>query len=750
MSWTGFSQSKTIYINGIVKDAITLRPLEATRVKIIESNHLVETNADGKFQFTIEKEGEYHLVISHLGCESELYHLDLVSDTFIEFFLHHYHKHLNEVKIGGKVPALSEIVSSQTIDKRARESLASVLEKTTGARSLKNGNIAKPMIQGLYGNRLTILHQGIAQSGQQWGNDHAPEIDPLAANKLKVINGVAALEYKGINMGAIVLVEANKLSSDPHLHGKLNAYGETNGRGFGINLQLEKNQPQLAWRLTGTYKQNGDRSTPDYFLRNTGAKELNLSYYAEKTLFRQWKTSLYLSTFNTELGVLRGSHISNLTDLNEAIGREQPFFTEADFNGSIVPPRQVVNHHFVKLASKRDLDSNQSLSLTYSGQLNSRKEFDVRRGSRSEIPALFILQHSHFLEGKWSLSNKNTITKAGVQMTYSENVNQPETGVTPLIPNYSSFEPSLFFTHTIYYKHSSLDLGVRSDLFIQNIYTTTRTIPRQNIEFSHLFGNITSAISYSYQVTGLTQLVFNTGFTLRNPAINELYSFGLHQGVSSIEEGNPNLKSEKSFKTSLAIQSRVQEAFSWHAQAYFHNLNDFIYLKPQRETRLTIRGAYPVFSYEQTHAQMYGLDLSTKYKITEGLDCSLEYSYLRGNNLTENLPLIFVPANRLRSELVYATSKLGNWENPSIAITGSYSFRQDHLNLSQDFIPAPDAYLLLGTKISIEKQIQKKRMHFYLQVDNLLNTRYRDYLNRLRYFANEQGRNIVLGLIMNY
>lgn len=749
-SWTGFSQSKTIYVKGRVKDAITLLPLESARVKLVESNQLVESNVDGKFQFTIEKEGEYHVYVSHLGCESEQYHLDLVSDTFIEFYLHHYHKHLKEVKIEGKAAALSETVSSQAIDRKAKESLASVLEKTTGARIMRNGNIAKPVMQGLYGNRLAILHQGIAQSGQQWGNDHAPEIDPLAANKIKLINGVASLEYKGINMGAIVLVEANKLTSDPHLHGKLNAYGESNGRGFGLNVQLEKNQPQLAWILTGTYKQNGDRSSPDYFLRNTGARELNLSYHAEKTLFHRWKTSLYLSTFNTELGVLRGSHISNLTDLNQAIGRDRPFFTESDFNGSIGAPRQMVNHHFVKLVTKTNLDTNQSLSFTYSGQINNRKEFDVRRGSRSEIPALFIFQHSHFLEGKWSLVNNKTITKAGVQLAYSENINQPETGVTPLIPNYSSLEPSLFFTHTIYYKQSSLDLGIRSDFFIQNIYTTTRTISRQNIEFAHLFGNIASAISYSFQVTNLTQLVFNSGFTLRNPAINELYSFGLHQGVSSIEEGNANLTSEKSFKTSLAIQSRVKEAFSWQAQAYFHNLNDFIYLKPQSEKRLTIRGAYPVFNYEQTHAQMYGIDLSAKFKITEGLDYSLEYSYLRGNNLTEDLPLIFIPANRLRSELEYSKSKIGNWENPSIAITGSYTFKQDHLNLSQDFMPAPDAYFLLSTKISIEKQIQKKRVNIYLQIDNLLNATYRDYLNRLRYFANEQGRNIVIGMVMNY
>ena len=79
MSWTGFSQSKTIYVKGAVKDAITLLPLESARVKLLESNQLVESNADGKFQFTIEKEGEYHVYVSHLGCESEQYHLDITT-----------------------------------------------------------------------------------------------------------------------------------------------------------------------------------------------------------------------------------------------------------------------------------------------------------------------------------------------------------------------------------------------------------------------------------------------------------------------------------------------------------------------------------------------------------------------------------------------------------------------------------------------------------------------------------------------
>jgi iron complex outermembrane receptor protein len=751
MSQTVISQSVSLILRARVLDAATNKPLAKVSCFISELNKTEITNSKGEFTSKLVSGYEYHLSLSHQGCETETHHLSIFSDTTMVFYLHHYHKHLNEVKIGAKRNPIIEAVSQGQIDVLAKENLSNLLEKTTGVRTIKNGNsIAKPIVQGLYGNRLTILNQGIAQTGQQWGNDHAPEIDPLAGNRIRVIKGVSALEYKGVNMGAVISIEANRFKDDPHLHGKLNSFFESNGLGFGANIQLEKNLPNLAWRLTGTYKNSGDKSTADYYLRNTGSREMNVSLLVEKTLFKDWKTNLFLSSFNTELGVLRGSHVSNTSDLNEALGRSQPFFTEDEYRRDIAPPRQEVNHHLWKLSSSKLFDSSSVLNLLYAGQINNRKEYDLRRGGRSEIPALFIFQHSHFVEGKWIKTYKNSITKSGVQFQYTENINQPETGISPLIPNYSSIEPSLFFTHSHNYENSKFDFGFRYDMQALNIFTTTKTIPRENIELSHLFHNGSASISYLFHLNKQTDIQFNTGFTIRNPAINELYSFGLHQGVASLEEGNSNLKSEKSFKTSVSIQSTWTERLFTEAQVYFQNMNDFIYLKPQSQYRLTIRGAYPVFIYEQTHAQIYGLDANLKYKLTEWMNLSADYSYLKGMNLSEDIPLIFMPANRLRGEMEFSAAKWGKWENPTWAISGQQTFRQNHLNNNQDFIPAPDAYLLLGSRISIERQIKSQRIMAYLQVENVLNTRYRDYLNRLRYFADDLGRNISMGVSITY
>ena len=63
----------------------------------------------------------------------------------------------------------------------------------------------------------------------------------------------------------------------------------------------------------------------------------------------------------------------------------------------------------------------------------------------------------------------------------------------------------------------------------------------------------------------------------------------------------------------------------------------------------------------------------------------------------------------------------------------------------------PDAYHLLNLNTSIDLPLgDKTNLGIGLLVDNLLNTNYREYLNRQRYFADDLGRNFILQLKLNY
>ncbi len=756
------AQDCNLTIKGFVFDEATKSPLSVVNVIIQETANGVITNDKGDFLLDSICKGEYHLIISHIGCETKKMLIELSKDTVLHIALPHTTTSLGTIVIAGKKgnygnhPNLS--ISRQAIDDNTNQNLSGLLENEAGIYLIKNGSgISKPVVHGLYGNRLTILNNGIIQSGQQWGNDHSPEIDPYAVDKISVLKGANAIEYGGGNLGSVILVEPKRIEKEPHLHGQFNYAFETNGRGNSLNTRLEKYTHLVAWRINGSLKKSGDRKTSDYFLNNTGIEELNFSIQLEKSLKEKLFLEFYASTFNTRLGILRGSHIGNLTDLEQALTREIPFFTEPDFSYALEAPRQTVSHHLIKAKAKYFLKENQILEFTIASQLNNRKEFDIRRSERADIPALNLDQYTYNSELKYTKDLKaDWRLKIGLQNIFTDNTNNPETGILPLIPDYLSWKSGLFSTLSKSKEKTRFNIGVRYDYEYQSVATISKTVPREIIRFENQFHNISGLLSIQHGLTKSQSLSLNLGFAMRNPGINELYSNGLHQGVSGIEEGDVNLKAENALKNVLEYKWFPNPNFSFNALAYYQYFKDYVFLNPQDEIRLTIRGAFPVFKYEQTDANIYGLDIYTQFTISNSFVGLLKYSYIRGDDTKNNVPLIFIPPNKLFGSLVYRAKKKIKlskniiMEESEIEVNNRFVLEQKNILPEQDFVQPPPGYNLFGLKVSTNIVFPNYRFRCFVKADNLFNAQYRDYLNRQRYFADDLGISIILGISFKF
>jgi iron complex outermembrane receptor protein len=148
------------------------------------------------------------------------------------------------------------------------------------------------------------------------------------------------------------------------------------------------------------------------------------------------------------------------------------------------------------------------------------------------------------------------------------------------------------------------------------------------------------------------------------------------------------------------------------------------------------------------------LDFSTIYQITSQLETKIQYSYLKGDDNSQGIPLIFMPANNIYGALTYDVK---NWrlgrsklENIELQLNNRFVFEQTHILPEQDFIQPPKAYNLIGAKVSLERQAGKFRFNFYARAENILNMVYRDYLNRQRYFADDLGVNIIAGINVKF
>lgn len=69
---------------------------------------------------------------------------------------------------------------------------------------------------------------------------------------------------------------------------------------------------------------------------------------------------------------------------------------------------------------------------------------------------------------------------------------------------------------------------------------------------------------------------------------------------------------------------------------------------------------------------------------------------------------------------------------------------KSNVHPSQDFLPPPVAYFLVNIYAGMNIKLHQRTLSIQLRSDNLFNSRYRDYLNRLRYYSDAEGRSFSL------
>ncbi|MBK9270831.1 MAG: TonB-dependent receptor [Saprospiraceae bacterium] len=746
------AQECQINIRGKIIDPHDEIGLQYGLVYIEEIRQSHKTDEKGYFNIASLCRGSYHLRISHPGCVASKMYLSVERDTFITVLLEHHAHLLQTVDISG-VKAQFESSTSNTIrihdlTQLSAKPLGSILEEFSGVNTIKNGtNIAKPVIHGLSGNRIGIYNQGIQLASQQWGADHAPELDPFSSQLISLVKGTDAVAYGGNHLGGVVLLDQDKIAKDPHLHGFHTLSYQSNGHQLGFHSSLQRSEKKFDWRANFGLKAGGDLKTPEYYLSNTGVREMSGSLYVFKEPTPTSIVKNYFSFFHTQLGILRGSHIGNLSDLKAAIGRDTPFFTEANFKYSIESPSQLVSHFLNKFSWQKQQGSLYK-EFNLAAQINSREEYDVRRKKYRDAPSLHLLLQSYFAEYKIKQEKGNRHWHTGIQQKFNHNYNVSGTGVSPLIPNYGWWNSGAFVLYKIKKENILYEAGARYDFIYYTANIPQRSISQPANIKSKINHNLNSVFGMSSQIFKNWEIKLQSGFSTRTPEINELFGFGLHQSVAGIEEGNPDLQTERSFKTILTQSIHGGEAWVFEISPYYQWVQNYIYLQPQAEYRLTIRGAFPVFKYEQTDVRIYGLDLTNRVEIFHHWSILNRFSMVEIVRQDLKQILVGTPAPQILNALSY------HWEgnkiliHPKIQLNARYVWQRTGVVSEADFLDPPKAYFLLGAEFNSEFKIFKHRLNFILRGENLLHHTYRDYLNRLRYYANDVGRNVSVVLRM--
>jgi iron complex outermembrane receptor protein len=655
------------------------------------------------------------------------------------------------------------VVVSDTLGGKALEairglSLGESLKGIAGVNSLQTGpSISKPIIHGLYSNRILILNNGVRQEGQNWGNDHAPEIDPFIATKLTVIKGAASIRYGSDAIGGVVLVDPKDMLSQPGtFDGNVNIVGMTNGRGGAVSGMAEgsgeKKLEGLSWRLQGTVKEAGNAQAANYYLGNTGYNEYDYSATLGYTK-KHYGLQLYYSDFTSKIGIATASVIGSEADLLQAFARSQPADT-AHFTYDIARPYQTVDHKLLKASGYADLGSAGRLEATYAFQRNVRKEYDAdlsynsTTSNTSNIPDLNFQLNTQTVDVIWEHAPiLNRITGSiGANFITHGNFEQ---GLTyyQLIPNFVDYGGGLFAIEKYETNKWLFEVGVRYDYRWLRAYALNPNYPTQEIKPTYDWKNPTVNAGIEYKFSPAFTAMYNFGTAWRPPQVIELFADGIHQSAASWEIGDSSLTQEKAYNNNLS--------FNYHSTrlvvelgGYINYFHHYIYLKPDLTYAQTNTGAYPEFTYTQVDALFQGMDLSITYNITHNLSFISKSSLVRAYNTTISNWLIFIPADRADNSIRYTWDSVGRVRNFHVGVGNLAVARQTRVPPNSDYVSPPAGYDLWSADAGCSLPLGKKYIDINLSVTNLTNVAYRDYLNRFRYYVNDLGRNVLLRVTM--
>lgn len=749
-SGTASSQECSISLTGHVEDADTKEKLPGAVVTLKETGMQLVTDEKGDFIFKNLCSGGYTLLVSHVSCDSVTKKISISRNYHIDIVMPHARNTLGEVTVeaqkGITNTGFKKELSRKDLEETKGLSLAEALSKINGITMLQTGStISKPVIHGLHSSRILTINNGVRQEGQQWGNEHAPEIDPFIADKLIVIKGVDELKYGSDAIAGVILVEPKPLRSTPGYSAEFNTAYFTNNRQYVMSAVWEqqlKNLPAFRYRIQGTFKKGANAATPGYRLNNTGSEEKNFSITAgwKKEKFN---TELFYSQFATKVGIFTGSHIGNLTDLQNAIASSKPddvFLGEMTYK--IRRPSQEVTHHLVK--SKSTLYKGEhKFNVLLSGQFNRRKEFDMVRSSSNTRPQLDLSINTLSQDISWEPPTRNNFNGVvGLSMMQQDNTY----GGRYFIPNYFAYTFGGYFIEK-WKKHNwELQAGIRLDN--KSINTTRLKFNSDTINYDFNFSTLASSFNTIYKASDKWRLNLSFSLASRAPYVNELLSDGIHHGTATYEKGDITLKPEKSFNISTGINfENTAKTFNFDLLLYANSIRDFIYQQPRPENPvLTIAGAFPLIEYQQTDALLSGFDASASVKPLSNFEWESKLSVLYARNTSIKDWLILMPANRLSNEITYSFKDAKKFSDSYVAVEFLNVMQQkntpDERNGRQDYKAPPGAYHLLNFNASSAISFGKTKITIGIGIRNVLNTAFRDYLNSMRYFTDEMGRNI--------
>jgi iron complex outermembrane receptor protein len=691
----------------------------AVRVTILEASRSTRTDDEGRYSFGGLGRGTYGLSFSRIGFAPRVIRLRVSErDTTVGVVLRPTLVELPDLQVTASPlattalnsPQPTSVITSGDLATTGAPSLGETASVMPGLRSVSTGaGIGKPVIRGLTSNRILILADGQRLETQQWGDEHGPNVETADAERIEVIRGPASVLYGSDALGGVINVVDRDLpdavGKSPFVRGRAQAAYSTGTRMPDGTLAVEGAMEGFGFRVSGTGRSSGDTRTPLGPLANSAIETLGGE--ASAGLRGSWGAAH-----------LTFAHRNERLELHEDPAEDPdatPFQRIGEDRLHLEMTLPVAGAHV-------DVDAGY--------ERNRRREFedaeatDVALGLLSRTASADVRFHHASLGPIDGIIGVN-----GVRNTFEK------FGEETLIPESAANSGGLFVSEQVELGRVNLSFGARYDHRRLNVEDDAELGVEEQLR---TYDAVSGSVGILVNPTEATAIVANLGRGFRAPSTFELFSNGVHEGTARFERGDPALANEHSLNFDLAL--RVQSSrVSAEVGGFLNFVDNYIYPRPTGVD--DPESGFQIFDYTQGDARLYGIEAVGEYHPTAALHLRATTDYTRGQNRDLDVPLAFIPPFRATYSARLEGESIGAIAGPYIALQGETNVRQGDPD-PEDFVP--DGYTLAHAGGGFSIPVGDRMLGVDVQVRNLFDRSYQNFLSRYKTYALDPGRNVVL------
>ena len=636
---------------------------------------------------------------------------------------------LKEVVVSGiRISSVKETslniqaLSVASVKQSGALNISDALSKLPGISQLTTGPaISKPVIRGLYGNRILAVLSGLKFDNQQWQDEHGLGLNDVGIDRIEVIKGPVSLLYGSEAIGGILNIIEETPNKPGENNGDVNVGLFSNTYGLSLDGGIRSATEKKNWGIRLGLNSNADYSDGDnHRIQNSRFTGYYLkgSYGFKKD---KWTSTNHFMSSLDKFGFITADNSNS-------------FPYDGRWSRSMRGPHHTV---FLNILSSQNKVSLKKSSLDVNLGFQSNLRLEDEGDNHISLNMLLSTFLWHIMWNKQLNSTTELVLSNNSQ--FENNTNY---GSRIIIPDANMIESG--FSGFIKSKTGELVLETGIGISLRNIHTFetpgVNTPDKSIAPFSKTLPSVNGSVGLAWNPNNSWNLKTNIGTGFRSGNLAELSSDGLHEGTLRYEIGDPNLKIEQNINSEVSI-NYSSRYFQISVAAYLNHFLNYIYLAPTGTQYL----GFDVFRYKQFDVNLYGSEsmLAVNFPFYERLRFETNFSVVTGR-LSDGTYLPFIPPAKWTQQLQFRFENGKRLSNVSFFVISEEHFVQDH---PAEFETPTDAYWLLNAGIHGNWQTKSRTLVFSVTGNNLFNRNYYDHLSRFKeYGIHNIGRNIIVHL----